>query len=104
VGALLEDAKQSDRLNELWRARDVKEWIVANVPSLRKKREDLKPLLADIQDKIETLFTLYRYQRNEVGHPREEELVAEPSKIKAMLESFGLYLAACTAIVREAPP
>jgi hypothetical protein len=43
---------------------------------------------------------LYRYQRNEVGHPREEELKLEPEKIKALLSSFGLYLTAVANIVR----
>jgi hypothetical protein len=93
IAGLVGDAGPRKKLENCRTVRAVKEWILEQLPLLRKTFPEAKPVLSDIEDKITTLLTLYRYQRNEIGHPRDDVLTVEPDKIRAMLKSFSTYWA-----------
>jgi hypothetical protein len=53
----------------------------------------------DVEDKFDSLYNTYRYQRNNTGHPRDTLVSLDSVQVKAMLLSFGLYCQAVYAIL-----
>ncbi len=96
---LLGDPAESAKLAQITKVRQLKEWIVGHLPALRRKYPTHKDAFTDVADKLETLFTLYRYKRNEVGHPRETPHNPDVNQIRAMLLSFGGYAKAVADIM-----
>ncbi len=99
VDYLRADAAQSARLAGLWQVRRRKEWIVDQLPDLRRSHSGYAAAFTDVDDIFDWLFTTYRYLRNDVGHPRETPLNVNPEQVKALLTSFHLYADAVHSIL-----
>ena len=103
VDTLLKDSSESEKLARLWKVREVKEWIVNHLPALKRTYRDHKNAFTDVEDVFDTLFALYRYQRNEAGHPREVLPSLDPSQIRSMLLGFGTFQSRAYAILAVEP-
>ena len=99
VDHLLADPAASAALSGLTKVRQQKEWIVSQLPALRKKFPAHREAFIDVEDKFDSLYNTYRYQRNNAGHPRETPFNPDVTQVKAMLFSFGLYCKAVCAIL-----
>jgi len=103
VDALLKDPTETAKLAKRWKAREVKEWIVGHLASLKKAYPTHKDAFTDVEDLFDTLFALYRYQRNEAGHPRETMPTVNPEVIRGMLLAFGTFQAKANAVLLTPP-
>jgi hypothetical protein len=99
IDQLLADPIATASLSNATKIRQRKEWIVDHLSALRRKFPANKQAFIDVEDKFDSLYNTYRYQRNEAGHPRDVVLSVDPKQIKAMLFSFGLYAQAVNSIL-----
>ncbi len=99
VDHLLADPAASAALSNINSVRQRKEWIVSHLATLRRKFPAHREAFTDVEDKFDSLYNTYRYQRNSVGHPRDAVLKPDIRQSKAMLFSFGLYAQAVNAIL-----
>jgi hypothetical protein len=100
IADLVNDPKERAKLEATDKVRPIKEWILAQLKPLEKLRPETAQILRDVADKLNTLMTLYRYQRNDVGHPRDEVLKPDAGAIKAMLLAFSTYWTVVAKILR----
>jgi len=91
VADLRGEASERQKLDQCRTVRAVKDWIIDQIPTVKRAEPSSKKLFTDVEDKINTLFTTYRYQRNDVGHPRDEVLDVDPAETRALLQSFATY-------------
>jgi len=103
VDALIKNPAESAKLAKLWKAREVKEWIVGHLSNLKATYPAHKSAFIDVEDIFDTLFALYRYQRNEAGHPRETMPSFDPNVIRGMLLGFGTFQSRVNAILLTPP-
>jgi hypothetical protein len=96
---LLADPTASGALSKIHTVRQRKEWIVAQLPALRKKLPAHRDAFTDVEDKFDSLYNAYRYQRNEAGHPAEVVFEPNITQCKAVLFSFSVYAQAVNAIL-----
>jgi hypothetical protein len=87
----LGDPTATASLSNATKVRQHKEWIVDQLSSLRRRFPTHKQAFIDVEDKFDSLYNTYSYQRNEAGHPRDVVLSMDPKQIQSMLFSFGLY-------------
>jgi hypothetical protein len=99
VDRLLADPAASTTLSGISKVRQRKEWIISQLPTLRKKFPAHREAFIDVEDKFDSLYNTYRYQRNEAGHPRDTPFNPDSTQAKVMLLSFGLYCQAVYAIL-----
>lgn len=98
IDRLLADPTASAVLSNINSVRQRKEWIVSHLPTLRKKYSAHREAFSDVEDKFDSLYNTFRYQRNEAGHPRDIPFIPDIQQTKAMLFSFGLYAQAVNTI------
>jgi hypothetical protein len=99
IDRLLADPSESARMSGLTKVRLLKEWIVAQLPELKKKYSNHREAFVDVEDKFDSLYNTYRYLRNDVGHPKNSVPIVDVNQVKALLFSFGLYAKAVNDIV-----
>ncbi len=99
IDHLLADPAASTALSKIDGVRQRKEWIVSHLPTLKKKFPSHREAFSDVEDKFDSLYNTYRYQRNEAGHPRDTPFRPDTQQAKAMLFSFGLYAQAVNVIL-----
>jgi hypothetical protein len=103
VDALLEDPKESAKLSTLWKAKEVKDWISGHLQALKQRYPDDKDALTQLGEVLDTLYTLYRIMRNDVGHPRDTPLEPEPTQVRANLLSFNVLAKRVAAVLEISP-
>ncbi len=99
IDYLLADPAASAALSTINSVRQRKEWIVSHLSTLRRKYPAHRDAFSDVEDKFDSLYNTYRYQRNEAGHPRATPFEPDIQQAKAMLFSFGLYAQAVNVIL-----
>jgi hypothetical protein len=99
IDHLLADPVSSTTLSKINSVRQRKEWIVSHLSALQKKYPAHREAFRDVEDKFDSLYNTYRYQRNAAGHPRDTLFAPDTQQAKAMLFSFGLYAQAVNAIL-----
>ena len=99
VDSILGDPNASTALAGITTVRQRKEWIVDQLPALKRKFPAKRDAFKDVEDKFDTLYSTYRYLRNEIGHPRDTVYQPVPEQTKALLVSFKVYLAAVNHIL-----
>lgn len=99
IDHLLADPAASRDLSGINSVRQRKEWIVSYLPALRRRFPTDREAFSDVEDKFDSLYNTYRYQRNEAGHPRDTLFRPDIQQTKAMLFSFGLYAKAVGIIL-----
>ena len=99
VDHLLADPAASAALSNINSVRQRKEWIVSHLSTLRRKFPAHREVFMDVEDKFDSLYNTYRYQRNAAGHPKDTPLKPDIQQTKALLFSFGLYARAVNAIL-----
>lgn len=99
VDHILADAAASARLAGITKVRQRKEWIVDQLPALKRRFPGHKDAFIDIEDRFDTLYTSYRYLRNDAGHPRDTVYQPDPAKTNALLLSFGVYVKSVNRIL-----
>jgi hypothetical protein len=99
IDHLLADPVASTTLSKINSVRQRKEWIVSHLSTLQKKYPAHREAFSDVEDKFDSLYNTYRYQRNTAGHPRDTSFKPDTQQAKAMLFSFGLYAQAVNAIL-----
>ena len=95
ISRLLADPAATTRLNNMTKVRHRKEWIVSQLTDLQRRFSPNRKAFTDVEDKFDSLYNTYRYQRNEAGHPRDIPYAPDIPQAKAMLLSFGVY---CKAV------
>lgn len=96
---LLSNPAAAAALNNITKVRQRKEWIVSQLLTLRGRFPNHREAFIDVEDKFDSLYNPYRYQRNEAGHPRDTPFHPDPTQVRAMLLSFKLYCQAVYAIL-----
>ena len=99
VDHLLADPAASAALSSINSVRQRKEWIVSHLSALQKKFPVHREVFTDVEDKFDSLYNTYRYQRNAAGHPKDTPLKPDIQQTKALLFSFGLYAKAVNTIL-----
>jgi hypothetical protein len=99
IDQLLANPTASTALGNISKVRQRKEWIISQLPALQKKFPGHREAFMDVEDKFDSLYNTYRYQRNNAGHPRDTLFSLDSVQVKTMLLSFGLYCQAVYAIL-----
>jgi hypothetical protein len=103
VALLLKDPAESNKVRKVWNASELKGWVVKNIPTLRKARPQSVTALRDLDDALATLYTLHRYQRNDVGHPKDRVPAVDSAQTKAMIMGFGTYAKRASHVLEIQP-
>lgn len=103
VDSLLNDPIESAKLAREWQVRKIKEWTVDQLPALKRKYQQDSEAFKDVEDKFDTLVALYRYERNDAGHPKDSPYVPDIAALKAMLLGFSTFAKAVMRILAISP-
>ncbi len=90
VNAILTPGPETNKFNSDALAKTQKDWVVRQIPQLKKQFAGSVTCFRELEDTLNTLFAIYRRQRNEVGHPNPTVFVPQPAREKALLMSFEL--------------
>lgn len=99
IDQLLANPATSATLGNMSKVRQRKEWIISQLPALQRRFPGHREAFMDVEDKFDSLYNTYRYQRNNAGHPRDTLFSPDSVQVKTMLLSFGLYCQAVYAIL-----
>ncbi len=90
IDAILTPGTATGRFDSDALAKTQKDWVVRQIPQLKKQFAGSVGSFRELEDTLNTLFAIYRRQRNEVGHPNPKIFAPQPEREKALLMSFEL--------------
>ena len=90
INTILTPGTETGRFEGAAPAKSQKDWVVRQIPQLKRQFNGSASSFRELEVALNSLFEVYRHQRNEVGHPNRTVFVPQPLREKAVLMSFEL--------------